>query len=43
MVLAEHWLVDVVAGVVATAGVGLLAAATLRIGPAAPVMSSYPA
>jgi len=36
VVLAEHWLVDVVAGVVATAGMGLLAAAVLRIGPAAP-------
>jgi undecaprenyl-diphosphatase len=36
VVLAEHWLVDVVAGVVATVGVGLVAAAALRIGPAAP-------
>ena len=36
VVLAEHWLVDVVAGVVATVAVGLVAAAVLRIGPGAP-------
>jgi membrane-associated phospholipid phosphatase len=33
MVLAEHWLVDVAAGIIATAGVGMLAATLLRLGP----------
>lgn len=36
MVLAEHWMVDVVAGIVATVGVGMFAAALLDIGPAVP-------
>jgi undecaprenyl-diphosphatase len=40
VVLAEHWLVDVVAGVVATAAVGLVAAAVLRIGPGAPATTA---
>lgn len=34
VVLAEHWLIDVAAAVVATTGAGLLAAAVLRLGPA---------
>lgn len=38
VVLAEHWLVDVAGGIVGTIGIGLLAAAILRIGPAGSAM-----
>jgi undecaprenyl-diphosphatase len=33
VVLAEHWLIDVAAGIVGTGGVAMLAGALLRIGP----------
>lgn len=35
VILAEHWLIDVAAAIVATAGAGLLAATVLRLSPAA--------
>lgn len=36
IVLAEHWLLDAAGAVVGAVGIGLLVAAALRLGPAAP-------